>query len=74
MKRKIRYLISEMVKYKEISKSINEIRKSNEEEKKEEILSNELINFLTKIILTNNEYKQQILDYIQEFLTFLIVF
>jgi len=74
MKRKIRYLISEMTKDKEISNSIDEIGKKCREEKKEENSSYDLINFLTRIILTNNEYKQQILDYIQEFLTFLIVF
>ena len=74
MKRKIRYFISELIKKEDIKKSLDEMYSKYKKENSEKIFSDELINFLSAIILSNNKHKQQILDYIQEFLNFSIVF
>ena len=68
MKRKNRYLLSEIIKEESLKKYLGEITKKNDKG------NEEVISLFTNIILSNNEYKQKILDDIQEFLTFLIVF
>jgi len=71
MKQKTRYMLTELLKTSEVKTKLRSIgQESNKEE--------EQIAGLTKVlvdeIMLSDKNKQQILDYISEFITFLVVF
>jgi hypothetical protein len=71
MKQKIRYMLTELLKTSEVK---TKLRSIGQESKKEEEQIAGLTKVLVDEIMLSDKNKQRILDYISEFITFLIVF
>ncbi|MHA1188187.1 MAG: hypothetical protein ACTSXA_13250 [Candidatus Heimdallarchaeota archaeon] len=71
MKQKIRYMLTELLTNNEV---IKKLRLINQESKTEQDQISGLTKILVDAIMLSDENKQRILDYISEFITFLIVF
>ncbi|MHA1440499.1 MAG: hypothetical protein ACTSPK_01380 [Candidatus Heimdallarchaeota archaeon] len=71
MKQKIRYMLTELLTNNEV---IKKLRLINQESKTEQDQISGLTKNLVDAIMLSDENKQRILDYISEFITFLIVF
>jgi len=71
MRQKIRYMLTEFLKNDEVKIKLRSINKDSEHER-DQIAG--LTKVLTDTILLSDKYKQQILDYISEFITFLVIF
>ncbi|MHA1244022.1 MAG: hypothetical protein ACTSP7_05540 [Candidatus Heimdallarchaeota archaeon] len=71
MKQKIRYMLTELLTNNEV---IKKLRLISQESKTEQDQISGLTKILVDAIMLSDENKQRILDYISEFITFLIVF
>ena len=71
MKQKIRYMLTELLTNNEV---IEKLRLISQESKTEQDQISNLTKILVDAIMLSDENKQQILDFISEFITFLIIF
>ncbi|MHA1124044.1 MAG: hypothetical protein ACTSO7_04655 [Candidatus Heimdallarchaeota archaeon] len=71
MKQKVRYMLTDLLINKEVKIKLQLI---SQESKKEQDQISGLTEVLTDTIMLSDKNKQQILDYISEFITFLVIF
>ena len=71
MQQKVRYMLTDLLKNEEVK---DKLRLINKESKTEQDQISRLTKILVDAIMLSDENKQQILDYIFEFITYLVIF